>query len=230
MYNTKTLRGTIFCAPVKYNKEIVAGLNTVIVDYMPILVRDANILPVIPSWQMISPDETEVLLFNGDKIDLVKNINTEIDDAVIKSFSEHCKTVFVKIMELTGYACTRLALAPSVVISENGTRPDALYERLFGLKEFQNARPDISNVSQVFRVIKSIGGKDIKINHVANFHVENDVVTQNGRNQLRERYLCDFDINTMVSPDYRFGIDEVKEFFSIIPDSYRDYYNLYFAV
>ena len=229
MYNVKTLRGTIFIAPIKYSKEFVAGLNSVLADYMPVLVRDANILPVLPSWQMTSPDESEVLLFNGDKIDLVKNVNSDVDDAFMASFSEHCKAVFVKIMELTGYVCSRIALAPSVVISENATRPDALYERLFGIKEFQNARPDISNVSQVFRVIKSIGGKDIKINHVANFHVENDVVTVNGRNQLRERYLCDFDINSMVDPNYRFGVEDVKEFFTVIPASFKDYFNLYFA-
>ena len=85
----------------------------------------------------------------------------------------------------------------------------------------------VSNVSQVFRVNKVISGKDVVLNHVANFHTVNELVNVNGRNQIRERYLCDFDINTRPYPNYRFDIDEVKEFFSLSASCFSDYYNLY---
>ena len=206
MYKVKSIRGTIFCAPVKYSKEIVASLAEILNNYMPVLVRDSSMLPFVSflTWQLSSPDEEETLFFNGDKIDLVKNYGNNIDDVEISSFIHHCKDVFCKIMEITGYACSRLAFAPTVMVSENGVRPDALYERLFGIREFQHTSPSISNVSQVFRINKNIGGKDIVINHVANFHAENEIVSLNGRNQLTETYQCDFDINTMVDHNYRF--------------------------
>ena len=198
MYNIKTLRGTIFCAPVKFSREFVAGLNAVILDYMPVLVREAGILSVSQPWQMVSPDGKELLLFTGDKIDVMRAVCAEGEDADVVAFAEHCKEIFGRILELTGYACSRLALAPSVVFAEGGTIPDALFEKLFATREFKNEKACISNVSQVFRITTKIGGKDIRVNHLANFHVENAVVNVNGKNQLREQYLCDFDINTMV--------------------------------
>lgn len=231
MYKIKNIRGTIFCPPVKYTKEIVSSLAEILNDYTPVLVRDSSLPPfvTIPTWQMIAPDESEVLFCNGDKIDLIKNYGVEIDDAEITKFANHCKDVFSKIMEQTGYACSRVAIAPTVIVTENGVRPDDLYHRLFGIQEFQHTIPAISNVSQVFRVNKTIGGKDIVINHVANFHAENEVANINGRNQLIETYQCDFDINTMVDPNYRFGIEEMKEFYGLSNSCFIDYYNLYFA-
>ncbi len=227
MYNINALRGTIFCSPIKYRRDLVTGINTVVPDYLPVLIRDAGMLPIWQTWQLSSPDEKEIILFNGDKIDVMRTVNSEEDDAGIVAFAEHCKEIFGRILDLTGYLCYRLALAPSVVISEGGVRPDALYEKLFAIKEFKNERSGISNVSQVFRITTKIGGKDIRVNHLANFHVENDVVNVNGKNQLRERYLCDFDINTVVDPDYRFSINEMKDFFSITPACFKDYYELY---
>ncbi len=227
MYNITTIRATIFYAPIKYTKEFVRSLNEILADFVPVLMRDENPLPVPPTWQLISPDEKELLLFNGDKIDFVKNMEGQMDEAAIANFASRSSEVFSKIMEGSNYPCTRIALAPTIIVTENGVRPDALYERLFGIQEYQQARPATSNVSQVFRVNKVIGGKDVTVNHVANFHVVNELVNVNGRNQIRERYLCDFDINTRVDPNYRFNIDEVKEFFTLSTTCFRDYYNLY---
>lgn len=228
MYNTKTLRGTIFCPPIKYNKEFVSKLNFLFKDYIPVLYRD-GVLPMMPSWQLSSPDEKEVILFNGDKIDLVLSINDRIDDTVVQQFSNRCIDVFRLIMEITGLPCSRMALAPSIVVTENGIRPDSLYNRLFGLQEFMNTRPGISNVSQVFCVTLNIGNKDIKVNHVANFHVENEVINIKGQNSVKVRYICDFDINTMVNPEYRFNIEDLISFYSTIPSCFKNYYNLYLA-
>ena len=227
MYNLKALRGTIFTPPIKYSRELVTGLSSVVSDFVPVLIRDVGTLPMWPTWQMSSPDEKEILVFNGEKIDIMMTVNLEKNDADIVAFAEHCKVVFGRILELTGYVCSRLALAPSVVVAEGGVRPDALYDKLFAIQEFKNEKSDISNVSQVFRIITKIGGKDIRVNHLANFHVENDVIDVKGKNQLRERYICDFDINTMVHPDYRFSIDEMKEFFKITPPCFKEYYELY---
>lgn len=228
MYKVKNIRGTVFCAPVKFSKEIVVSLSELLNDYMPVLLHDSS-LPFAPAWQMTSPDGNETLLFNGDKIDLVKTIGDTIDNNAISAFVDHCKSVFGKIMEITNYSSTRVALAPTIFVTENGVRPDALYDRLFGIREFQHAAPAISNVSQVFRVKKNIGGKDIMINHVANFHAENEVINVNGRNQLVETYQCDFDINTLPDPNYRFTVDDVKKFFDLSTTCFEDYYNLYFA-
>ena len=227
MYNITTIRATIFYTPIKYTKEFVRILNEILVDFVPVIMRDDNPLPVPQTWQLISPDEKEVLIFSGEKIDYVKNVESQMDEAAIAAFVSRSSEVFSKIMEGSNYPCSRIALAPTVVITENGVRPDALYERLFGLKEFQQARPAVSNVSQVFRVNKVIGGKDVAINHVANFHVVSELINVNGRNQIRERYLCDFDINTRVDPNYRFNLDEVREFFALSTTCFNDYYNLY---
>ena len=227
MYNITTIRATIFYTPIKYSKEFVSSLSNILVDFVPVIMRNDNPLQVPQTWQLISPDEKDVLVFNGDKIDYVRIIEGQMDEASISAFVNHSSEVFGKIMEGSNYPCSRIALAPTVVITENGARPDALYERLFGIREFQQTRPAISNVSQVFRVNKVIGGKDVTINHVANFHVVSELVNVNGRNQIRERYLCDFDINTRVDPNYRFNLGEVKEFFTLSTTSFNDYYNLY---
>lgn len=228
MYKVKNIRGTVFCAPIKYSKEFVVGLSEFLNDYMPVLLHDSS-LPFVSAWQLTSPDNKETLLFSAEKIDIIRIIGDSVDNDAIAEFVNHCKLVFGKIMEFTGYACTRVALAPTVFVTENGERPDALYDRLFGIHDFQHTTPAISNVSQVFRVKKNIGGKDVIINHVANFHAENEVINVNGRNQLVETYQCDFDINTLPDPNYRFTVDEVKEFFDLSTTCFEDYYNLYFA-
>lgn len=227
MYNIKALRGTIFCPPIRYTKEFVASLVQVANGYTPVIVRDNGALPVLPIWQLTSPDDREVLLFNGEKIDLIQAVENQIDDEAIREFAERCKVVFTKILDITGYVCTRIALAPSVIIAEKGARPSALFSKLFAINLFDGVQLDTSNISQVYRINKTIGDKVVKINHVANFRLENELVNINGINQMRERYMGDFDINTMANPQYKFTISNVQEFFDLSPSSFLAFYNLY---
>ena len=228
MYRIKSLRGTIFCPPIKYTKQFVETLAVTLEGYLPVLIRDSNALPILPMWQLLSPDEKEVLAFNGEKIDLVKTVEAEINEEQIVAFCERCKDVFGNILEATGFVSTRIALAPSVVVTENGDRPTVLYNKLFNVKEFGQTQLDTSNVSQVYRVRKSLGGNPRMINYVANFKAENELITTANGNQLRMRYMCDFDVNTMPQPDYKFTIAEVNEFFGMAPVSFVEFYNAYF--
>lgn len=224
MYNIKTFRGTIFCTPIKYSKEFVAALGDMIEGFLPVIVRDNGVLPVLPVWQLSSPDEKEAILFNGEKIDLVQIVEGTVDNDALHIFSERCKVVFSKILEITGSSCTRVALAPSVIVTENGVSSASLYNRLFAIREFQGNCLDSSNLSQVYRVNKNFGSKEIKINHVVNFHANSELVI----NQIRERYIGDFDINTMMNPEYKFSRDDVSAFFDFASDSFTAFYNLYF--
>lgn len=228
MYNIKTIRGTIFCPPIKYTREFVSTLADLCEDYLPVIVRDNGALPVFPIWQLSSPDEKEILFFNGEKIDLVQVIEGEVDHNTLQSFCERCKIVFSSILDYTKYPCTRIALAPSVIISEKGVMAPALFSRLFAIREYQGKKLDTSNLSQVYRINKEIGGNEIMINHVANFHAENELINVGGINQLRERYMGDFDINTMVNPDYKFTIEDINAFFGFVPSIFSSFYSLYF--
>lgn len=229
MYNIKNLRGTIFCPPIRYSKEFVAALTEVANEYIPVIVRDNGALPVLPIWQLSSPDERELILFNGEKIDLVQRVEHEIDDDTIHAFAERSKVVFNKVLGVANVVCTRIALAPSVIVSEKGAKPSALYNKLFSINSFEGTHLDTSNLSQVYRVTKTIREKDVKINYVSNFRLENELVNLNGINQMRERYMGDFDINTMVNPEYKFSVDDVKEFFDLSPAMFASFYNLYFG-
>lgn len=230
MYNITTLRGTMFYTPLRYTRDFVNSLAGVVDGYLPALMRDPNALPVFQIWQLESPDQKELIAFNGNKIDLIKQVEGEMDDSGIASFAERCKAVFGRIMEATGNNVSpRIALAPTVVIANNGTRPETLYNHLFACREFKNALLDTSNLSQVYRVVKSIGGKDIKINHVANFHADSQIVNIGAVNNIRERYICDFDINTMADPDYKFDKSEMEDFFSMSSGCFTDFYNYYFS-
>lgn len=224
MYNIKTLRGTMFCSPIRYSKEFVASLGNLGEGYLPVIVRDNSALPVLPVWQLSSPDEKEVILFNGEKIDLVQIVEGTVDNDALHIFSERCKVVFTKILEVTSYSCTRVALAPSIIVTENGISSASLYNRLFIIREFQGNCLDSSNLSQVYRVNKNLGTKEIKINHVVNFHADSELVI----NQIRERYIGDFDINTMMNPEYKFSIDDISAFFDFASDSFTAFYNLFF--
>lgn len=230
MYNITNLRGTMFYTPLRYTRELVASLTDVVDGFIPAFVRDPKALPMFQLWQLESLDQKELLAFNGDKIDLVKHVEGEMDNNAIVAFAERCKTVFGKIMDVTGNnPSPRVALAPSVMVANNGARPDALYGRLFSAREFKNTPLDTSNLSQVYRVVKSIGGKDVKINHVANFHTDSQIINLGAINNLRERYICDFDINTMADPDYKFEKLGMEEFFSISSACFADFYNYYFS-
>lgn len=227
MYKITIIRGTVFCPPIKFSRKFVEDLSGIVDDYMPTIVRDNGAIPLFPAWQLISRDEKDVVVFSGEKIDLIRLVETHMDDAGLNGFARRCEEVFEKILNVTGYLCTRLAFAPSVVVSEKGSKPDALYKKLFAIREFKNEKADISSVSQIYRIIKKIGDKDIKINHLANFHVEPDMITARVTNHVRDRYVGDFDINTMINPEYMFSVNEMKQFFRITPDCFKDFYDLY---
>lgn len=225
MYNIKTFRGTIFCSPIKYSKDFVASLGEMCDGYLPIIVRDNSFLPELPVWQLSSPDEKEKIMFNGEKIDLIQIVDGIVDDETVRTFSERCKMIFSKIMEVTSYSCTRIALAPSVVVTENEVSSSPLYNRLFAIRMFQDTHLNSSNLTQVYKVNKQLGEKEITINHVVNFHAERELVD----NQIRDRYMGDFDINTMFNPRYMFSIDDVNQFFDFAFSNFKEFYNLYFA-
>ena len=229
MYNIKTLRGTIFCSPVKYSKELVIALSDYFEGYLPVIIRDNGGIPGLPVWQLSSPDEKEVLIFNGEKIDLIRLVENVVDNAFIISFSERCKKVFVKLLELINSSCSRMALAPSVIVTEKDVKAPSLYKRLFSIIDFEGVPLDSSNFTQVYRVNKTITDREITINHLSNFQAENELVNMSGINQMRERYIGDFDINTMVNPEYRFSFDDVKSFFDLVPSLFSSFYNLYFS-
>lgn len=225
MYNIKNIRGTFFCTPIRYSKEFVTSLGDLCKGYLPIIIRDNGALPVFPLWQLSSPDEKEVIMFNGEQIDLVQVVERAIDDEAIRTFAERCKMIFGKIQEITGHPCTRVALAPSVIVTENEITSVTLYNRLFIIHEFQGNCLDSSNLSQVYRVSHKLGENDVTINHVVNFHAERELVD----NQIRNRYMGDFDINTMINPEYRFSIDNVKQFFDFASSNFASFYNLFFT-
>ena len=229
MYNIKTLRGTIFSSPIQYSKEFVTSLAGIVDGYLPMIIRDNNALPIFPVWQLSSPDEKEMLVFKGEKIDLIRAVEEGINDEHICEFTKRCKTVFGKILKETSNPCSRIALAPSVIVTENGTKPTELYNRLFCIHEFDGVDLDSSNVSQVYRVERDIGEKNVKMNFVANFKLENELISTGKGNQILLRYICDFDLNTMPLPEYRFTIDDVNRFFDIAPASFIQFYNIFFA-
>ena len=216
----------MFYTPLRYSREFVARLSDVVDGFIPAIVRDPNALPIFQLWQLESPDQKERLAFNGDKIDLLKQVDCELDDAAIVEFTERCKAVFGKIMDVTGINLSpRVALAPTVVV----VSPEALYARLFSAREFNNTPLDTSNLSQVYRVVKNICGKVIKLNHVANFHADSQIINLGAINNVRERYLCDFDINTMADPDNKFDRAGMEEFFTMSAVCFADFYNYYFS-
>ena len=229
MYKVKTLRATIFCAPIRFSRKFLDGLAGVLDNYMPMIEKDGGVLPSFPVWQLTSPDEKEVLVFTGEKIDYVKVVEGEVDNEGLETFIKRGKEVLGKVMALTGDACTRVAFAPSVIVAENGRIPAELVRRLYGICEFEGAELDSSNLSQVYRINKPLEGKNVKVNCFANFHIENDLMAVGGINQIRVRYICDFDINTMVNPDNKFTVSGMNEFYNMVSKCFEKFYKLYFG-
>lgn len=230
MYNIKTLRGTIFSTPIRYGKKFVESLAGVVDGYMPMIFRDNGVLPIFPIWQLISPDEKVRLAFNGDKIDYVEEVESDVDDEVLKTFVKRCTEVLGKIMFVTeDKICTRVAFAPSVIVNATGDKPTELFSRLYKIQDFDGVQLHSSNISQVYRVNKNIEGKEITVNHVANFHAESELIPELGNNRFRERYVCDFDINTMVNPDNKFTVAGISAFFDMAPERFVHFYKLFFA-
>lgn len=227
MYNAVSLRCSVFCTPIKYDKTFVAALADVLPNFVPVIIRDNIVLPVPPTWQLNSPDDSETVAFVGDKIDFVKKVNKEINEADIREFILRCQTVFEKIMRASRQSCSRLAFAPSVLVAEDKVVPKELFEKVFAVREYDGSNLATSNFSQVYRVDKTIGSQVVTINHVANFRIEPDVVLYEGRNQMRERYLGDFDINTFANPSYRFEIGDMKSFFELSLSLFKSFYSLY---
>ena len=75
----------------------MTSLAGIVDDCIPVLFRDSNALPMSQVWQLELPDQKELLIFNGDKIDLIKHVEGEISHDGVTMFADHCKAVFGKI-------------------------------------------------------------------------------------------------------------------------------------
>ena len=221
MLNVVSLRGSLFCAPIRYDRGLVSAFSEILTDCVPVIVRDN----VIPSWQLVSSNEKEILAFVGDKIDYVKKLEGELNSDILHDFCHRCQNIFGKIMEISKFPSMRIALAPSLLIADE----KKLNDKVFSIVKFEDVDLATSNFSQVYRIDKEICSKKISINFASNFRVEPEVVIVDGKNQLRDRYLGDFDINTAHNPNYRFGIDDIKEFFQLSSEWFLDFYRLYFS-
>ena len=218
------LRGTIFCVPIPFARDFVAEMSDALKDFTPLVI--VNAMPVPPffqTWQLNSPDNREALVFSGDKIDLFQNTEEMPSGEISNSFIDRCKIVFNKIMKLKNCKCSRMALAPTMAVE----KPEKLYERLFKILEFQDAKLDSSNLSQVYHMKKNLLGKEILFNYVVNFRNDTSIVQNAGREQLREKFIADFDINTKQDPQYRFDDSMLNKFFDVAAACFKDFYELY---
>ena len=229
MYKIIKLRGSIFCPPIKYSKSFVAELVNELHDFTPMLIRDNSMISSIMEWQLISPDNNENLVFSNNKIDFIKNVDYDVKDTKNNEFVERCISIFKKIMEIKKYECTRMALAPTVLISNNNSVNDLkfLFDKIFNIHLFKENELSTSNISQVYRIPENLKEVNIIMNYVVNFHSENTIIIENGKNILREQYMVDFDINTFANPQYRFDIESVMDFYHKSITFFYSFYDAY---
>lgn len=227
MYNVKMLRGTIFSAPIQYSKKFVEDLAETVPSYVPVLVRDSGIPPILPVWQLTSPDEKDFLAFTGEKIDFVRVVEGEIGRDDMCAFVSRCNEVFGKVMLVAGNICTRVAFAPSLIVSNHGCKPTALYEKIYKIHSYDGVGLDTSSMNQVYRIKKNIDDQEVAINLLANFYAEEKMMG-NSSMKSESRYICDFDINTSVNPANRFTSDRVAKILEVGLVCFEEFQKLYF--
>lgn len=219
-FNIEGLRGSIFMPQITFSWDFILALKGLLPDYLPSTISGnpqmlRGMLLTPGDWTLTSPDGKNILIFTAQKVDyIVISTDTTYSQEAIKRFAEQCQKVSGKIMELTGVKANRLAIAPTFKYLGDSTQFKTFINTVYAKNSFKNSGVDNCDFSQVFRVDEEINGTPIKVNYLSKFYTTNAVMVVNGVNTIQEVNMLDFDINTVVSPNYIFDIDAVRDFFN----------------
>ena len=235
------IRGTIFVPMIQFSWELVQKLQSSLEDYIPSV--NTSSVPIFTDgdgqlmdsviiapgeWSLTSPDKKQQIIFQAQKIDLIREINENYTQDLISMFGKFCQSLFSAITEFSNMKCTRIAIAPMFEYAGNRDSIIAFANNSFNANELKNAKLDNCDFSQVFRIPENISGSIVTLNYLSKFYAINKVASFNGMNQLVEVTRISFDINSKVDPNVIFNLEAIRDFFTKVSGFCEDFLSFYF--
>ncbi len=235
------IRGTIFVPMIQFSWELVQRLQSSLKDYIPSV--NTSSVPIFTTgngqlmdsviiapeeWSLTSPDKKQQVVFQAQKIDLIREINEDYSPNLVSVFGKSCQSLFSAITEFSNMKCTRIAIAPMFEYAGSRDSIIAFANNSFKVNEFKNAKLDNCDFSQVFRIPENISGSTVTLNYLSKFYAINKVASFNGMNQLAEVTRIGFDINSKVDPNVIFNLEAIRDFFTKVSGFCEDFLSFYF--
>ena len=233
-------RGSIFIPGHAFNQDNIRQIQSgLFPDYMPVEksgpsidMRGQTIQISNPNWILESKgNDTEIVFLNG-KIDvLLKNRVCKYSMDNLSKMSDKIQAIAGDIINKFGMMSTRIAFAPTLVNHNiDQAYITAFAHNIFKGHKFMNEDIDSCEFSNVFRIMSDIGGENVKVNYLASFSVVQIPFFHNNSIVLKDSLQMSIDINTFPSPEYRFPLESVRDFFTKSPGMVNDFVLSYFDI
>lgn len=228
----KELRGTIFLPTISFDKKLCDRLSVYLNEFIPVLSFPMMIgnlrIEQQGGWAMTSLDFKHKLSFLDGKIDYtyIFEPNQGNHDA-FNSFLNTCANIFKVIMDYTQNNITRIAIAPSFIVKEDGEKVKNIIRDYFEINRFKDRPVDSCDFNQVYRTIENINGLDVTINYVSKFRVEQIQTVTDGNVTIEDSMVIDFDINTYPNPKIKFDNTFADDFCKKSDDMCNEFMKFY---
>jgi len=229
----KELRGTIFLPTIPFDKKLSDKLSEYLQGFIPVLsfpmmIGSLRIEQQNGNWVMTTLDFKQKVSFLDGKIDYTYSYDPNrggLDE--FKSFLKTCANVFKVIMDYTQNSITRIAIAPSFIMKEDGKKIKSVISEYFEVNRFKDKSVDSCDFNQVYRNVENINGLEVTINYVSKFRVEQTQTLNDGIVTIEDSIAVDFDINTYPDPKIKFDKAFVDDFCEKSNDMCDEFMKLY---
>lgn len=182
-------------------------------------------------WSLSSKEEKLEINFLEGKIDVILKKGNQLYS--YEAIQESCMTIsstFEKIINAIGLVSTRLAFAPSLISHQKTSLEIKNFARsIFKEKIFKGASIDNCDFSNLFRINTSILDKEVVVNYLAIFSLAQMPILQQSKIKMQDVLQINIDINTLGNEEYKFNVNDVKEFFNQSPSMTTEFLDFYFG-
>lgn len=231
------LRGTIFCTPIPYKKEVLQLLMPMLGDDFvpsllstPILGNNINILTPVnyDQWQIFSQkNNNDRIIFTGQQINII--ISAKGSQNEEKMFCQFCSDKFKNIMAAFPTAeINRIAFAPTYEWKVDDSEMRSFAIDIFKKQNFHSSNIDSCSFNNVYRIENPILDKNIKFNYVSQFSNNKKLNSIDGKNSIDNYMKLDIDLNTFPDLTYRFSSNEIEDFYRQAPKWNSEFVDFYF--
>lgn len=233
-FSISSIRGTVFMPRIPFNGATVSDLLQHFQGYFPCFYGspflDNGIFFNPGDWELKAADSSVRVVFQNQKVDYIENVKSDYSQEVISAFASKCSAFFSEILRSKGQLSPRLAIAPSFLCQQPFSESKGILASFFADSKisFDNNEVDNCEFSQLFRPVKQIAGKEVKLNFLSKFSTETVITEINGVASQNQRIKADFDINTLPVNGLSFSIVAVQNFFGNAANFCEDLYKFYF--
>lgn len=164
--------------------------------------------------------QTKQIMFLPNKIDIIAYNDNGFDIEEEQSFVTECNQSFNKIIEELGGTTklTRLAYAPLLILEKEQYPHKGIFDKILNVKSESTDYITDRDVTFTLKREVVISEKNILLNLLHKISDGYQTIQTTGNPTIKEIYMLQLDINTVVEQGYKFEKYDIGSFFDKVID------------